>query len=144
LPRDICRLLKWGHTWQKCMLKCCQWTNQPDCQWSLFNGTPSSRSCIGRIFIKAKILSLNKLILLCAFTFWVPCCDFRYDIRIKTMFGSSLPPVVCRRAHVYLRYLCLFTHSGVTYCVVFLFCFSSSSCCQFLWIVIFWLPFGIL
>jgi hypothetical protein len=30
LPRDICRLLKWGHTWQKCMLKCSQWTNQPD------------------------------------------------------------------------------------------------------------------
>jgi hypothetical protein len=27
----------------------------------------------------------------------------------------------------YLRYLCLLTHSGVhTYCVVFLFCFSSS------------------
>ena len=30
----------------------------------------------------------------------VPCCDVRYDVRIKTMFGSSLPPVVCRRSHV--------------------------------------------
>jgi len=28
------------------------------------------------------------------FTFWVPCCDVRYDFNIKTMFGSSLPPVV--------------------------------------------------
>ena len=31
------------------------------------------------------------LILLCVFTLWVPCCDVRYDIRIKTMFGSSFP-----------------------------------------------------
>jgi len=33
-------------------------------------------------------------------TFLVHCCDVRYDFRIKTMFGSSLPPVVCRRADV--------------------------------------------
>ena len=26
--------------------------------------------------------------------------DYRYDFRIKAMFGSSLPPVVCGRAHV--------------------------------------------
>ena len=39
-------------------------------------------------------------VLLCVCTFWVACCDVRYDFRIKTMFGSSLPPVVCRRAHV--------------------------------------------
>jgi hypothetical protein len=26
--------------------------------------------------------------------------DVRYDSRIKTMFGSSLPPVVCRRTGV--------------------------------------------
>ena len=30
----------------------------------------------------------------------LPCCDVRYDFRIKTMFGLSLPLVVCRRAHV--------------------------------------------
>jgi hypothetical protein len=35
------------------------------------------------------------------------------DFCIKTMFGSSLSPVVCRRAHVYLRYLCLLAYSGV-------------------------------
>ena len=40
------------------------------------------------------------VVLLCVFTFWVLCCDVRYNFRIKTMFGSSLPPVVCRRAHV--------------------------------------------
>jgi hypothetical protein len=28
-------------------------------------------------------------------TFWVPCCDLRCDFCIKTMFSSSLLPVVC-------------------------------------------------
>ena len=54
------------------------------------------------------------------------------------MFGSSLPPVVCCRAHVlstssvgelmsYLRYLCLFAYSGVQHilcCVFVLFFFD--------------------
>jgi hypothetical protein len=44
------------------------------------------------------------------------------------MFGSSLPRVVCRKEHVLLRYL-WFPYSG--YCVVFLFCFSSSLDCPF-------------
>jgi len=33
------------------------------------------------------------VVLLCVFTFWVPCSDGRYDFRINR-------PVVCRRAHV--------------------------------------------
>jgi hypothetical protein len=28
-----------------------------------------------------------------------------YDIRIKTMFGSSLPPVVCSKAHALVTYI---------------------------------------
>jgi hypothetical protein len=40
------------------------------------------------------------VLLVCVLTFWVPCCDFR----IQTMVGSSLPPVVCKRAHVLLWY----------------------------------------
>jgi hypothetical protein len=28
------------------------------------------------------------VVLLCVFTFWVPCCDVRYDFHIKTMSGS--------------------------------------------------------
>jgi hypothetical protein len=40
---------------------------------------------------------------------YVPCCDVRYDFRIKTMFGSSFPPVICRRPLSYLRYFCLFS-----------------------------------
>jgi hypothetical protein len=46
---------------------------------------------------------------------------------IKTMFGSSLPPVVCRMNDV-LFTLVVFVCEVVfnTYCVVFLFCISSS------------------
>jgi hypothetical protein len=53
-------------------------------------------------------------ILLCVFKFWVPCCDVCYDFGMQTMFGSSLPPAVCRSAFDFiLHYLCLFAHSGV-------------------------------
>jgi hypothetical protein len=42
-----------------------------------------------------------------------------YNFRIKTMFCLSLPPVVCRRAHVLFT---LFAYSGVQHilCCVFL------------------------
>ena len=39
---------------------------------------------------------------LCVFTFWVQCCGVRYDFRIKTMLGSSLPPVVMRQYNWYV------------------------------------------
>ena len=71
----------------------------------------------------AHLFSFNCVV----FAFWVPCCDARYDFRIKTMFGSSLPPVFVGGRVSCLRYLCLFAHSGVHHilcCVVF--CFSSS------------------
>ena len=29
-----------------------------------------------------------------------PCCHVCYDFHIKTMFSSSLPPLVCSRVHV--------------------------------------------
>ena len=49
----------------------------------------------------------------------------------KTIFGSSLPQVVCRRDHVffYLRYLCLLAHSGgqrILCCVFVLFFYVAS------------------
>jgi hypothetical protein len=47
------------------------------------------------------------VVLLCVFTFRVPCCDVSYDFRIKTMFDSFLPPVVHRdllRAHVIFKW----------------------------------------
>ena len=51
--------------------------------------------------------------------FLVLCCCVRYDFRIKTMFGSSLPPVVCRRTHVlFTLFFCL--HIVLCSCFVFL------------------------
>ena len=59
--------------------------------------------------------------LLRVFTFWVPCCDVRYDFRIKTMFSSSFPQVVCRRVHVLLMFFVFACLSGVQHisCCVF-------------------------
>ena len=83
------------------------------------------------------------VVLLCVFIFWVPCCDVRYYFPIKTMLHSSWPPVVIGGVISYLRYLCLFVYSGfpqILCCVFVLFFFVlCTPCCQFLWIVDFWL-----
>jgi hypothetical protein len=34
------------------------------------------------------------------------CGDVRYDFCIETVFGSSLPPIVCRGAHVLFTFVC--------------------------------------
>jgi len=69
-------------------------------------------------------------------TFWVACCDVCYDFRIKTMFGSSLPPVVCRRAHVLFTLFVFVWYSGVQHilCCVFglFFLVLCTLCCHFL------------
>ena len=76
------------------------------------------------------------------------CCHIRcsYHFRIKMMFGSSFPPVVCRRAHVLFT---LFVFVCIQYCpthivlcsvfVLFVFvlclvsCVLCTQCCQFFW-----------
>jgi len=65
---------------------------------------------------------------LCIVTFWIPCCNVRSDFRIETMLGLPLPPVVCRMDDVLFTFVCVCLRIVVsnTYCVVFLFCFSSS------------------
>ena len=66
-------------------------------------------------FVVWSVLLIFLFLCLCVLLLCVVRCGFP----IETMFGSSLPPVVCRRDHV-LRYLWLFAHSSVsnTYCVV--------------------------
>jgi hypothetical protein len=67
-------------------------------------------------------------VLLCIFTFWVPCCDVSYDFSIKIMFGSSLPLVICKRAHVLFAvfvfvFVCVWwcpAHIVMCFCLVFL------------------------
>jgi hypothetical protein len=70
------------------------------------------------------------------------CCLFMvlyyctaYDFRIKTMFGSSLPPFACRRTPVLFTVFVFFAYCGVQHVLwcptrlvlCFLFCFSSYS-----------------
>ena len=90
---------------------------------------PFASTCVHlRFFVGSVLLTFLALcaVLLCVFTFIVPCCAVRYDFHIKTMFGSSFPPVVSRRARVYLRYMCLLCIVvSNTYCVVFFLCLSS-------------------
>jgi hypothetical protein len=70
--------------------------------------------------------------------FLVSYCDVCCDFRIETMFGSSLPPVVCRRVHVLFT---LFVHvQCILCCVVVLFVFVLYTLrCQFHWIPHLWL-----
>ena len=68
------------------------------------------------------------VVLFCVLMFWVQCCDLRYDVRIKTMFGSYLPPGACRRAESFLRYLCLVAYRCILCCV---FVYFLSSCVPF-------------
>ena len=50
-------------------------------------------------FLVLIIFLVFYVVLLCVFTFWVPCCvGFKFSI--QTMFGSPLPPVVCMGVHV--------------------------------------------
>ena len=86
---------------------------------------------LNNCWVGAKQQPLTHSLLLCVFTFWIPYWDVRYDFRIKTMFSSSLSPVVCRRARVlspviYVISVCLHIVVSNTYCVVFV--FLSWSC----------------
>ena len=90
------------------------------------------------------IFSVFCVVLLCVLTFWVPCCDVRYNFCIKSMLGLSLPPVVCGRVHVSL------TYSGVQHilCCVLVFLLLLLSCVPFnagfSGLTFFYCPFGVL
>jgi hypothetical protein len=98
---------------------------------------------------KQKLLTLSEHMSFIhdVFTVLVPCCDVRYDFRIKRCSVCLyLKLFVWWLIMSYLRYLCLLAHSGV-----FLFCLYSScvlwtQCCQFLCQIVhfFYSPFGIL
>ena len=47
------------------------------------------------------------------FIYLVPCCDVRDDFQMKTMIGSSLPPLVCMRAHVLFMLFAFVAYNGV-------------------------------
>ena len=86
----------------------------------------------------------NGVVMSCVSTSWVPCYDVLYDFRIKTISDSFLPSVVCRRAHVLITlfvFVRIYGVQHILYCAFVLFVFVLCSlCCQFLWVVDFWLP----
>jgi hypothetical protein len=73
------------------------------------------------------------------FTFWVSCCDVRYDSRIKAMFGSSLPLKSCL---IYVICVCL--RIVVFNTLHILRCFFRLLVASFSGLFIFDCPFGIL
>ena len=78
--------------------------------------------------------------------YWLLCCDVRYDFRKKTMFGSSLPPVKCRSAHVLFTLIVFVCAYWCPPHIVFIgFCLVVLPLVHTLWhrfllIVHFWLP----
>ena len=86
------------------------------------------------------------VVLVSVFMFWVLCCDVRYDFRIKTTCGCLYLQLFVGWLMSYLRYSCMFAHSGVQHilcCVFVLFFFvvlPVSLDCPFLiaaWIFIY-------
>ena len=66
---------------------------------------------------------LSFFVLFCYVSLCFPSCDVRHDFRLKTMFDSSLPPAVCRRAHVLFTVfvlVCIYclTHIVLCFCCV--------------------------
>ena len=72
-------------------------------------------------------------ILLCVFTFWIPCCPVRCDFAYKRC-SVRLYLLLCVGGLIScLRHLCLFAYSEVQHIL-------CTQCCQFFWIVHFELP----
>ena len=100
--------------------------------WKLFISKSLNATTVTK---KTFRLKLWKTKIMCLYV-WISCCDVRYNFRIKTMFGSSLSPVVCRSAHVLFTlfvFVCAYwcpTH--IVLCFYFVLC---NLCCQFLWII---------
>ena len=62
-------------------------------------------SCLTVLFMYSGV---QHVVISYVFTFLVPCCDVRYDFRIKTMFGLIFTLVVFRMARVLVMLFGLF------------------------------------
>ena len=78
------------------------------------------------IFLGFFVGTVLHIIFYVSFCLCVPCCDVRYDLRIKKNFGTSLPPVVCKGGSCLLYFICVYcvkwcsTHIVLCFCFVFL------------------------
>ena len=100
--------------------------------------------CVVCVSLHIEMLNfLSYLMSLCS------CWDDHYYFHIKTMFCSYFIPICLWEGSclIYVICVCLRIVVSNSYCAaVFLFCLSSvcvlcTKCCQFLWIIYFWLPF---
>ena len=66
------------------------------------------------------------VVLLCVFTFWVPCCDVRFRIKNYVRFVFTSSCLYDGSCLIYVLCVCLRIVVSNTYCLVFLFWFSSS------------------
>jgi hypothetical protein len=72
----------------------------------------------------AHIFRFFCVVLLCVFTFLIPCCDVHYDFRIKTIIDRLHLQLFVGGFMPYLCYLCLFAFSGVQHILCCVFCFA--------------------
>ena len=128
----------------------CQWTKNKECHPYFSHlcfsicGIKINKLYYGGQLLHWQNILVLCVVLLCVFTFWVPCRHISYDFRIKMIFGSSLPAVYCRRTHVlFTLFVFVWVYVGVQYrmcCVFVLFFFVLCTLCRlFLWNVHFWL-----
>ena len=94
--------------------------------------------CSVRLYLQLFVGGLMSYLRYVRFVFTFSCLQ-EGSCRIYIMFGSSLPSVVCRRAHVVFTFLCLLTYYFVQhilcFCFVLFFFVLCTLCCQFPWIV---------
>ena len=106
--------------------------------WLPFASTWVRHRFLGRVFLLSLCCRIMCLM------FCIPCCDVGNDFRIKTMFGSSLRPVVCRRDHVLFTlfvFVCMWwCPTRAVLCLCFVFFVLCTLCCQFIWIARLWFP----
>jgi hypothetical protein len=77
----------------------------------VFDSPACARAALGGLFV---LSCVHHFVLLYVFTSLVLCCDVRYDFLIKTMFGTSFLPFVCRRAHVlFILFVFVCVYGGV-------------------------------
>ena len=96
---------------------------------------------VGRV----RVAHLFYVVLLCVFTFLVPCYDVHYNFRIKQLSVRLYLQLFVGGCMSYLCYLCLLAYTGVQHmlCCVFVLFFIvlCTLCCHFLWLSIFDCPF---
>ena len=84
-----------------------------------FFSTFTRRSLLQKGVMSTKLFVC--VVLLCVFTFRVPFANIRYDFHIKRCWVRLYLQLCVEGLMFYLRYLCLFAHSGVQHILYWVF-----------------------